>query len=598
MPLTAGDKLGAYEITSLSGAGGQGEVYKATDTRLGRTVALKVLPSHLAGNPLLKERFEREARTADSLNHPHICTLYDIGKQDTDRGSVDFMVMEFIDGETLRERLATGPLPLQEALGLGMQAADALDKAHRAGVVHRDVKPGNMMLSELGIKILDFGLAKPLPGASPTAGVDLSALSTKQKPLTEDGTIVGTFQYMAPEQLEGKEADARTDIFAFGAVLYEMLTGKRAFEGKSQASLIGAIMNSEPAPLSELQPMTPPALERTVKRCLEKAADDRWQTARDLHEELKWIAEGGSEVCVSDPVVATPPSLWKRALTVGLAVLLGAVVTGIAVWSLMRSGPAAPVPLTRFGITLPADQRLTNTGRHAVALSPDGTHLVYVANSQLYLRSMDQMEATPIRGTEGTGNDAGRSLFLSPDGQWVGFWAGGKLKKVSISGGAPVTLCDGGNPYGASWGPEDKIVFGRGPGGILRVSGQGGTPEVLVKMDASEEESGHGPQILPDGKTLLFTLAVGENWDEAQILVQSLDTGERKVLIEGGSDARYVPTGHLVYALGETVFSVTFDLERLEVTSGPVPIVEGVRRASYTGAAHFSFSERFSGLRA
>src|SRR6202166_2296531 len=317
MAILPGRRLGPYEILSAIGAGGMGEVYKARDTRLDRIVAIKVLPSHLADRAELRERFEREARVVASLNHPHICTLHDIGHQD----GIDYLVMEYLEGETLAQRLVKGPLPLDQVLQCAIEIADALDKAHRKGVTHRDLKPGNIMLTKTGTKLLDFGLAKLKQEVAP-ANVQLSQLPTADEPLTAKGTIVGTLQYMAPEQLEGKEVDARTDIFAFGAVVYEMATRKRAFEGKSQASVISAIMSSDPVPMTSLQPMTPPALDRVVKRCLAKEPDDRWQTARDLHQELKWIAEGGSQAGVT--AAATAPSERTRmlrswALVAGLA---------------------------------------------------------------------------------------------------------------------------------------------------------------------------------------------------------------------------------------------------------------------------------------
>ena len=579
MALTAGTRLGPYEILFQIGKGGMGEVYKAKDTRLDRTVAIKVLPSHLSDNARLKERFEREARAVSSLNHPHICTLYDIGSEN----GVDFMVMEHIEGETLADRLQKGALPLDQALQHGIQIADALDKAHRQGVVHRDLKPANVMLAEPGVKLLDFGLAKLMP--EPSKVEPEMATVTK---MTREGAIVGTLQYMAPEQVEGKKADARTDIFAFGAVMYEMVTGRKAFEGKSRAGLIAAILERDPPPLSELQPISPPALERVVKKCLAKDPDERWQTAQALLDLLKWIAEGGAQADQASRTLAVPGP--RQRLATGVAgALVAALLAGLVVWSL--TAPPSRRPVTRSAMVLPPSQQLwLSAGRHVVALSPDGTKLVYVANQQLYLRAMDQMEATPIRGTE----NGSQSPFFSLDGQWVGFWAEGKLKKVSIGGGAPVSLSDARSPFGASWAPDDTIVFGQRFGGILRVSADGGAPEVLIPVDAAKGERAHGPQILPGGKAVLFTLAVGTDWDEAQIVVQSLDTGERSVLVEGGSDARYVPTEHLVYALAGTLLAVPFDLARLEATGGPVPLVEGVMRSHNTGAAHFSLSQNGS----
>ena len=443
MPILPGRRLGPYEILSAIGAGGMGEVYKARDTRLDRIVAIKVLPAHLADRPELRERFEREARTIASLNHPHICTLYDIGQQD----GIDFLVMEYLEGETLAQRLLKGSLPLEQVLQYAIEISDALDKAHRKGVTHRDLKPGNIMLTKSGTKLLDFGLAKLKQEVAP-ANVPLSELPTANDPLTAQGTIVGTLQYMAPEQLEGKEVDARTDIFAFGAVVYEMATGKKCFEGKSQASLMVAILEREPPPMSSLQPMTPPALDRVVKKCLAKEPDDRWQTAHGPCGELKWIAEGGSQVTLA-PTAATKGirALGRRGLILSVgALLLVAVVTGLAVWNLK---PLPPQPVSRVTITLPPGQQLAGLDiGPAVALSPDGTHLAYVARQggiqQLYLRAMDSLEAMPIPGTEGAVNP-----FFSPDGQWVGFFAGGTLKKVSVNGGAainPRQCCE------SSWG--------------------------------------------------------------------------------------------------------------------------------------------------
>src|ERR1700681_2808342 len=325
MPILPGRRLGPYEILSAIGAGGMGEVYRARDTRLNRIVAIKVLPAHLADRSELRERFEREAKTIASLNHSHICVLYDIGQQD----EIDFLVMEYLEGETLAQRLVKGSLPLEQVLQFAIEIADALDKAHRKGVTHRDLKPGNIMLTKTGTKLLDFGLAKLKQEVAP-ANVQLSQLATADDPVTAEGTIVGTLQNMAPEQWEGKEVDARTDICAFGAVVYEMATGKRAFEGKSQASLIAKILEIDPPPISSLQPMTPPALERTVKRCLAKEPDDRWQTARDLEVQLKWIAEGGSQIGLTPAATGKEPrALGRRGLIVNVgALLLVAIVTG------------------------------------------------------------------------------------------------------------------------------------------------------------------------------------------------------------------------------------------------------------------------------
>src|SRR6266849_3530072 len=453
MAILPGKRLGPYEILSAIGAGGMGEVYRARDTRLDRIVAIKVLPAHLADEPERRERFEREARTIASLNHPHICVLHDIGRQD----GIDFLVMEYLEGETLAARLLKGPLPVEQVLQYAIETADALDKAHRKGVTHRDLKPGNIMLTKSGTKLLDFGLAKLRQEVAP-ANVPLSQLPTASDALTAEGTIVGTLLYIAPEQLEGKEVDARTDIFAFGAVVYEMATGRRAFEGKTQASVISAIMSSDPPPMSSLQPMTPPALDRVVKTCLTKEPDERWQAASDLCRELKWIAEGGSQAGLAQAAAVKGfRALGLRALILGVGVLLfGAAVASLATWSLK---PSLQQPVTRTVINLPPGQQLAGMDSDpAVALSPDGTRLAYIArqggSQQLYLRAMDSLEAKPIPNTEGAVGP-----FFSPDGQWLGLFADGKLKKVSVSGGAALSIGDAASPYGASWGNQGMIAF-------------------------------------------------------------------------------------------------------------------------------------------
>ena len=385
MALSAGERLGPYEILAPLGAGGMGEVYKAKDTRLDRTVAIKVLPSHVASHPEVRQRFEREARAVSSLNHPHICTLHDIGSEN----GIDFMVMEHIEGDTLADQLKKGALPLDQALKYGTEIADALDKAHRQGVVHRDLKPGNIMVTKSGAKLLDFGLAKMAAAETNAGGV--SALPTEAKPLTQEGSILGTFQYMAPEQLEGKEADARADLFAFGAVLYEMLTGRKVFEGESQASLITAIMSAEPASISGLQPLTPFALERLVQRCLAKDPEDRWQSARDLMLELGWIRDkGDADVSTTAPAGARS----RERLAWVLALLLAAAVVGVAVHRFTR--PDAP-PVIRLWTEA---GELSVTMGQFVKITPDGRTLVYRGErdgvSQLYRRALDEIEGTPL----------------------------------------------------------------------------------------------------------------------------------------------------------------------------------------------------------
>ena len=551
-----------------------GEVYKAHDTRLDRTVAIKVLPEELSDNAELRERFEREARAISSLNHPHICTLYDVGCED----GVDFLVMEYLEGETLADRLQRGALRLDEALRYAIQIADALDNAHRHGVVHRDLKPGNIMLTEAGAILLDFGLASLRQGYGEQAS--LSSVSTRVKPLTEKGAILGTFQYMAPEQLEGLEADSRTDVFAFGAVVYEMLTGKRAFEGESQASLIAAILEREPTALSSLQPMTPQALERTIRKALAKEPDRRWQDVGDFGSELQWISEGGGLAVVRET------SHSQKALPLAITAIVGVVASGLAVWSMMRPGPP---PVTRSTLLLPDDVTVLQRPSSPVAISPDGTRLVFAtAGEGLYLRALDELEARPISGTEGA-----HTPFFSPDGQWIGFFANETLKKVAFGGGAPLTLCTvSADSRGATWGPDGTIVFGTS-GPLLEVSAGGGTPRELTAIDEDRHERAHRwPQFLPKGTGLVFTIRTAEGWGIAAL---SRDTGEVHRLDPLGPSiaTAFVPSGHLVYAQSDGLLAVPFDPKVLTLEGDPIRVVESVRTAGI-GVPHVALSENGS----
>src|SRR6266403_538006 len=559
-----------------------GEVYRARDTRLERIVAVKILPSHLSDNVTLRQRFEQEAKAVSSLNHPHICILHDVGHQD----GTDFLVMEYLEGETLAKLLEKGPLPLAQVLKYGVEIADALDKAHRHGIVHRDLKPGNIMLTKSGAKLLDFGLAK---AAVPLAGATLTAAATRTTPVTEQGAIVGTFQYMSPEQIEGKELDGRSDIFSLGAVLYEMLTGQRAFPGKSQLSVASAILEKEASPISSIKPMTPPALDHAIKKCLAKVPDERWQSASDLASELKWIAEGGSQVSSGTGDAAKGiRARWRGALLCGVASLLLATITGLAIWNLKPS--PFPSPVSRTVITLPPGQRLAGLDQPAVALSPDGVHLAYVAiqggTQQIFLRAMDSLEARPIPGTEGA-----TAPFFSPDCQWLGFFAGNKLKKVSMSGGALQTLGDAAFSGGASWSRGGMIAFAPAWASVLRqVSDGGGAPQLLTRFEKGEINH-RWPEFLPGGKAVLFAAAEASfDWTNAQVAVQADGTGERRNLIQGATYPRYSPSGHLLYAQGGGLMAVPFDPQRLEVMGAAVPVVEGVLQSRNTGAAQYSFS--------
>jgi Tol biopolymer transport system component/predicted Ser/Thr protein kinase len=588
MSLKAGTRLGPYEILSAIGAGGMGEVYRARDTRLDRIVAIKVLPAHLADRSELRERFDREAKTIASLNHPHICTLYDTGHQD----EIDFLVMEYLEGETLAQRLVKGSLPIQQVLQFAIEISDALDKAHRKGVTHRDLKPGNIMLTKSGTKLLDFGLAKLKQEAAP-ANTSLSDLPTANDPLTAQGTMLGTLQYMAPEQVEGREVDARTDIFSFGAVVYEMATGKRAFDGKTQASLIAKILETDPPPISSLQPMTPPALDRVARKCLTKDSEKRWQTASDVCDELKWIAEDGSRVVLA-PAALTKGvrALDQRALILGLGtILLVAVIASLATWNLKPSPVPTPLPVSRLTIPLPAGQQLGGLDRGpAVALSPDGTQLAYVARQggtqQLYLRAMDSLEAKAIPGTEGA-----VSPFFSPDGRWLGFFASGMLKKISVSGGTALTLASASYPVGASWSSQGTIAFAPTNVSVLQqVPDAGGTPQPLTRAEKGGFTH-RWPEFLPGGKAVLF--AAGNNgafFSNALVAVQSVGTGEQRNLIQGATDPHYAPSGYLVYAQSGSLMAIPFDPQRLTATGEAVPVVEGVLQSLSTGAAQYSIS--------
>jgi serine/threonine-protein kinase len=563
-----------------------GEVYRARDTRLEREVAIKILPQHLAASPESRRRFEREARTISQLSHPHICALFDVGHQDTAQGPVDYLVMELIEGETLAARLGKGALPIDQTLQFGIEIADALSRAHRQGIVHRDLKPSNVMLTKSGAKVLDFGLAKTIESVGPPAGG--SDLPTRSQ-LTQEGAIVGTVQYMAPEQLEGKEADARTDIFAFGAVLYEMAAGRRAFTGATEASLIAAILSSEPPTMLAIQPMTPPALERIVRRCLAKDPEDRWQSAADLGSQLKWIAEAGEQA--DTPARASRQRIRERLLWGLVGAVVAGLVLSLAFWNSIRSARPERRSGVRLAVALPATEPLEFSGTHMLALSPDGRRLVYVGKQgegqQLCVRPIGEWSVLPLPGTEGAENP-----FFSPDGQWVAFFADDKLKKVSLDGGTPVTLCSTPPIVGGTWGANDTIVFTSGfASGLFSVPAGGGTPKRVTTPDAARKERAHlWPQFLPGGKSVLLTIWEGGTFDDARVAIADLATGRIRTLFSGGTDARFLPSGHIAYARGGTVMAVPFDLRRLEVTGPPVTVLSGVLSGLTNGESQFAFS--------
>jgi len=581
-----GTKLAHYEITSHLGSGGMGDVYQATDTKLGRSVAIKFLPEAFSHDTERVARFQREARVLASLNHANIAAIYGV-EETNDR---HFLVMELVAGETLADRIKRGAIPVEEALPIAKQIAEALEAAHEQGIIHRDLKPANIKVRPDGtVKVLDFGLAKAMePISAPSEDVTASPTITSPA-MTGMGVILGTAAYMSPEQAKGHAADKRSDIWAFGCVLYEMLSGQRAFKGDDISDTLAAVLR-QGIDWTALPASTPVSVRRLIARCLDR---DIRRRLRDIGE-ARIVLDDPASPARGDaggvPVLAPPQPLWRRAVPVVLSAIVAGVLASAATVYLRPS--QAPLVVTRFPFTLGEGQSTSVQGTsRSVAISPDGALMVYSANTRLYIRSMSELEARPIAG------DTGRfvtSPVFSPDNRSLAFWSSTDqtLKRVAVGGGAAVTICRADQPFGMSWG-TDGIVFGQDNKGIMRVSANGGTPEVLVSV--KDGEHAYGPQMLSDGETVLFTVATGtagERWDKAQIVTQSLRSGERRILVDGGSDGRYVPTGHLVYAIGGIVFAVPMDLRRLEVTGGPVPIVEGVRRSSgnITGAALFDFS--------
>ncbi len=581
MTIAAGTKLGPYEILTAIGAGGMGEVYRARDTRLDRIVAIKVLPAHLADRSELRERFEREARTIASLNHPHICVLHDIGCQD----GVDYLVMEYLEGETLGQRLLKGALPLEQVLQYAIEMADALDKAHRKGITHRDLKPGNIMLTKSGTKLLDFGLAKLKQEVAP-ANVQLSQLPTASDPLTAHGTILGTMQYMAPEQVEGKEVDARTDIFSFGAVVYEMTTGKRAFEGKTQASLIAKILEIDPPPISSLQPMTPPALDRVVRKCLAKEPEKRWQAASDVCDELKWIAEGGSQTGMPARVVTSrkgPLGDSRLAWFVAAVFFLASLALGSFVHFQRPPEDAQSIrffvspPETWSLARLPGGTAATTGAVAPLAVSPDGHRIAFLAmsadgRSVLWVRLLDSLTAQALVGTDGAS-----SPFWSPDSHFLGFFAGGKLKKIDVSGGPPITLCDAPNNRGGAWSRDGVIVFTPTANSALqKVSASGGVPTAATVLGQGETRN-QRPSFLPDGRHFLFSAVASGAGLGGPIYLGSLDSAERKLLINADSANVLYTQGHLLFLRERTLMAQPFDARRLVLAGDAFPIADQIQ---------------------
>ncbi len=597
MGLASGTKLGPYEIQSPLGSGGMGEVYLARDTRLDRDVAVKVLPSHLSSNPDLKQRMEREARAISSLNHPYICTLHDIGSQN----GIDFLVMEHLEGETLADRLHRGPLPLDEALKIAIQIAEALDKAHARSIVHRDLKPANIMLTKNGPKLMDFGLAKPAPGLGSTSGsgpatpntptMSVAALSASASPLTQKGTVVGTFQYMAPEVLQGSEADARSDVFSFGCVLYEMITGRRAFEGKSQFSVLGAILDREPDRVSAVRPSSPPRLDETVSRSLAKNPDQRYGCMHDVRIQLEALAEAGPQTLIApaDQSKPVPPASRLPWLVAGIAALFALSLAAAYLFQAPK-----PLPVVRSSILPPAGTSFVTMlpASGPAVLSPDGTRLAFTARDDkgkvlLYVRPLTSLTAQPLPGTE----DA-TYPFWSPDSREVAFFVPGKLKRIVASGGPPQTVCDAVSGRGGAWSPEGVIVFTpTSTQPLLRVSASGGTPEPASKLDFSHSENSHRwPSFLPDGKHFLFWARSSRGLQENVLYSGELGSLQAKPLTKSDSMAVFA-SGYLLFLRDQTLMAQRFNPRRIEPLGEPLPIAEHVSVNGATARPLFSASQ-------
>jgi serine/threonine-protein kinase len=590
--LAPGTRLGPYEITAQIGVGGMGEVYRATDTNLKRAVAIKVLPETVAADAERLARFQREAEVLASLSHPNIAIIHGLEKSD----GVTGLVMELVEGPTLADRITPDPIPLEDALPIARQIAEALETAHDQGIIHRDLKPANIKVRPDGtVKVLDFGLAKALEPVSVVGG-DVTASPTITSPaITRMGLILGTAAYMSPEQAKGREADKRSDIWAFGAVLYEMLTGKRAFHGEDMSDTLASVLKSDPD-WTLLPAGLSPAVRTLVEKCLVK---DRRTRIADISVAKFLLAEQANlhTTTFHQDADRRPRTFWRRTTPVTAAILLTSAITGGAVWYLR---PAPSRPVTQFSIAA-ATGTAFSTGQ-PVAISPDGLRIAYAANQQLYLRSLSELESRPISGILGLGSILRFPVF-SPDGRRLAFWSqvDGTLRTIAVTGGTSVVLCEVSPfPIGLSWDGEWILFANRS--GVSRVSANGGKPEIL--MTTREGEIASNPRMLPGRRAVLFTLATGsvadlDRWDSAEIVVQDLDSGKRSTLVRGGSDARYVPTGHLLYAVGGTVQAVPFDLKRLEVTGGPVPAILGVMRHTVqrfstlttTGSAYYSFSD-------
>ena len=603
--MAAGSKISHYRIKSLLGSGGMGDVYLASDTKLGRDVAVKVLPEVFSQDRERLARFQREARLLASLNHPNIGAIYGLEENE----GTQFLVLELVEGENLQDRLKRGALEAEQGLEVCRQVAEGLEAAHEKGVIHRDLKPANVMItSEDTVKVLDFGLARTFEGEVSESEEAHSPTITQGQ--TRKGVILGTAPYMSPEQARGKALDKRTDIWSFGCLLYEVLTGRRAHEGQTVSDNIAQILSGDPE-WDALPAKLHPKIGELLRRCLQKDAKQRCRDMGDARIEIEQaLADPAGTLHAAESAVAA--TSWQRVVSLALGALVLGVSIGIFIWDWFETAGDPPAPATRTfhsEIELPEEERLFQNNRQAVALSPDGTQLAFASVTRpsssggwkagIYLRRLDQWTQRPIPGTEKS-----FSPFFSPDGEWLGFWTVGGLSKVNLSlaGGEPEEVCKCRHGFGIDWGPDDMIFFDKKGGGLLRVSASGGEPEEITQLDEEAGEVSHRlPRILPNGQGVLFTaLRYTELFDDekrAQIFVQSLETGERKLLIEGGSDARYVPTGHVVFARKGRLLAVPFDLEKLEVTGPEVPVLDAIHHSIHTGSrvfdtgvAQFSFS--------
>jgi eukaryotic-like serine/threonine-protein kinase len=561
MNLPNGARLGAYEILEPLGAGGMGEVYKARDTRLHRTVALKIVSAAFADDPTWRLRFDREARLLAAITHPHICAVYDVGSDN----QTSFMVMEYIEGETLAARLGRGPLPVDQMLRTAAEIADGLAQAHRQSVCHRDLKPGNVMLTRRGAKLLDFGLAR-INAPPATLASDRRTITSD---LTEKGAILGTVSYMAPEQLEGKPTDTRSDIFAFGGVLYEMATGRKAFAGENTASIIAAILDRDPAPVSSLRTVLPPSLDHIVQKCLAKDPENRWQHAADLRDELKWVAQQGSQ--------ALPPVRVERRwrptalLSAALALILLAMLLGLGSVHFREKRPDQ----SRMVFTVPRQLNSTSPRLNMPAISPDGTRLLFVAPSEggklmLWSRTLDSLAAHPLAGAEVSNSPP--FAFWSPDERFIGYFSDGKLKTIAANGGAPQTLADAPDPSGGSWGPDGTIIFSPKTGPLYRVSAAGAPATPLRALDASQRELTQlWPYFLPDGKHYLYVVR-SVDAEKTGIYLGTAGTEEARFLVHGESNVLYSPPGYLIFVRDGTLLAQGFDLDSLQLAAGAFPV--------------------------